>query len=292
MAKIASSLSVSIPESTNATLSTECFPEDSDNDEGLSKFSTNCDPGFSDDSDHEEDHEITMSPCYSPPAAQPAPATGGADTLGGCCTTQTTDLQKVNSLAPAACPTSPSRPPVALRRNSTLEVPEPQMKRLLSSDTLDLHTNTQRHGMHTYNSNVQTQILLNGILNGTPKAKLPLDLNAETQMAIEEAPIHTEHAAAAAKIDQCVQRRHRYMRDDSAGKEAALHAQHRLPLSAKVPYLPFEASALTPEGAKPAPFPAKSAHTLSFANGVFSVRLEDGRSLEAPISCSGVSRLY
>ena len=164
----------------------------------------------------------------------------------------TVDVGRGTGAAPAHH--TPAVPMSPMTRACALQAPEPQLKKIMS---------------------------------GAMRSLASMDLNEETHVAVDNLPITEELAAAAAHIDKCVQRRHKYRHDEVAALDAILSPQHRLPPRATAPYLPFEPSRFDPDaGPVPAPMPPKMAHELAFENGVYSVKLPDGRTLEAPVSCS------
>ena len=130
---------------------------------------------------------------------------------------------------------------------------------------------------------------LKKIMSGDLRSFAGLNLNEGTHLAVEDLPVTAELARAAAEIDKCLQRRNKYMSDEKSARAALLAPGSRLPASYQPPFLPFEPSAISPEGGVvKAQYPARSAHELVFENGVFAVKTPDGRTLEAPVSCSEV----
>ena len=157
--------------------------------------------------------------------------------------------------APASRASDAARLPASpMKHTRMLDLPPPQLKRIMSG-TL-------------------------GTLAGT-------NLDEPVHVAVDDLPITAELARAAAEIDKCLQRRNKYMADETGAKAASLAPGTRLAPSDRPPFLPFEPSAYSREGGlAKAPFPPRSEHELVFENGVYAVKTPDGRTLEAPASCS------
>ena len=227
-------------------------------DDGIASEMTSWPGEQSDDSDGDGD-EVPATAFYSPTPPQAA----ATKLLAAVALKDTTTLKDTTHLrvdvasAQAAhvddeglTPSSPAK------HSRVLDLPPPQLKKIMSGDLR--------------------------IFAG-------LNLNEGTHLAVEDLPVTAELARAAAEIDKCLQRRNKYMSDEKSARAASLAPGSRLPASHQPPFLPFEPSAISPGGGLvKAQYPARSAHELVFENGVYAVKTPDGRTLEAPMSCSEV----
>lgn len=209
-------------------------------------------PGMHDSDDSDGDGEdVPKSAFYSATPRSEPHATATKNALGRDMSHLRVDVPS----APASRAADPALPPSSPNKNiRMLDLPPPQLKRILSGNL--------------------------GTLAAT-------NLDEPVHVAVDDLPITEELARAAAEIDKCLQRRNKYMADETAAKAASLAPGARPAPCAQPPFLPFEPSTYSREGGlAKAPFPPRSAHELVFENGVYAVKTPDGCTLEAPVSCS------